>query len=93
MSFGFQSFINGTGFDVINSVDISYTLDVMSITGRGSKTYTVPTGYKLEASVYSQSARISISNSNVDITINGNQIAWSIGSQAAVGMIVTLRLI
>lgn len=76
MSFGAQIFVNGTSFDVIDSMTPTYLMELFTPYGTGSKTYSIPTGKTLRAQfVYN-----ALWQSTYRITTSGNTVSWVVSA-------------
>lgn len=88
MSFGFQTFIKGTSFDVLNAMAFNYVIDVFTVTGTGSKTYSGVPDSTLSYSmvnVYSTSAKGRI----YTVNISGMTISWNVPNSVKIIVIAT----
>jgi len=71
-----QTFIQGTSFDAINSMAVNYVLDVIAISGSGSKTY--QTGVSLSYTLMNTFIGSQTEARSYIVDINGSTVSWSV---------------
>lgn len=88
MSFGFQTFIKGTSFDAINSIDFNYVLDAFDVSaGSGSRSYTARPGLTLKGIIQVQ--YFPGTTSSYSITTSGDTVSWTVPGRARIAVIGT----
>lgn len=86
MSYGIQTFINGTSFDAINSIDFNYIIDIFSVaSGSGEKEYPLETGITISASIYNSVSSFHPGEPDFSVSVSGNKVSWSFPHE---GMII-----
>lgn len=74
-----QTFIQGTSFDAINSMAVNYVMDVLDISGTGSKSY--PAGCTYQASLIIESVvQVMPTTNPYQINISGNTVSWDVAT-------------
>ena len=74
-----QTFIAGTSFDAINSMAVNYVMDVLDISGTGSKSY--PAGCTYQASLIIESVvQVMPTTNPYQINISGNTVSWNVAT-------------
>ena len=74
-----QTFIQGTSFDAINAMAVNYVMDVLDISGTGSKSY--PAGCTYQASLIIESVvQVMPTTNPYHINISGNTISWNVAT-------------
>lgn len=83
-----QTFIAGTSFDAINSMAVNYVMDVIDISGSGSRTY--PAGCTYQASLIIETAVSALPTSNpYQVTVSGNIVSWSVATPVRLVVLAT----
>lgn len=80
-----QMFIAGTSFDAINSMAASYVLDVITITGTGSKTYAL-SGVSLTYAIVNDFMGGQLTGATYSVSVSGLTVSWNVNN--AVTLIV-----
>lgn len=75
MSMGFQSFIEGTSFDVLNAMSYNFVVDFKNVSGNGSSTYNFP-GFTLSA-VLTNTTFVGNADNNYSVSVSGQTVRWS----------------
>ena len=74
-----QTFIQGTSFDAINSMAVNYVMDVLDISGSGSKSY--PAGCTYQASLLIESViQVMPTTNPYQVTVSGNVVSWNVAT-------------
>lgn len=73
MNYGAQIFINGTSFDVLNSMAANYMLDFIT-GGAGTRTYDIPEGKALKTVTYTTGPNDATPPT---VTVSGKTVSWS----------------
>lgn len=74
-----QTFIAGTSFDAINSMAVNYVMDVIDISGSGSKAY--PAGCTYQANLMIETAVSALPTNNpYQVTVSGNVVSWNVAT-------------
>lgn len=73
---GFQAFINGTSFDAVNAMSYNFIADVASVSGTGSKSYSLP-GFTISASIIGGRTSAGSSNITYTVSVSGQTVSWS----------------
>lgn len=84
---GFQSFVNGTSFDAVNAMSYNFIADVATITGSGSKTYSLA-GFNLSAAIIGGRTSAGSTQITYSVSVSGQTVSWS-GVDIASKLIVT----
>lgn len=86
MSMGFQTFIKGTSFDVLNSMSFNFIADITTVSGAGSKTYSFP-GFTLSAALMNTFSAVGTDARSYTVSVSGQTISWNVAN--ACKMMVT----
>ncbi|WP_312836957.1 hypothetical protein [Pantoea sp.] len=86
MSMGFQAFIKGTSFDVLNSMSYNFVADITSVSGSGSITYSLP-GFVLSASLINTYNSQGTDARSYQVSVSGQTVSWNVAN--ACKMLVT----
>lgn len=86
MSMGFQAFIQGTSYDVLNSMSYNFVVDIVTISGAGSKTYSYP-GFVLSAALMNTFSSPGTSSRNYNVSASGQTVSWNVSNSCR--MVVT----
>lgn len=74
-----QTFIQGTSFDAINSMAVNYVMDVVDISGSGSRTY--PVGCTYQAAFIIESVIQTMPTRDpYQLNISGNTVYWNVAT-------------
>lgn len=76
MAMGFQAFIKGTSYDVLNSMGYNFVVEVLNISGTGSKTYNLP-GFNLAVSLLGSRTTQGSSVIQYNASVSGQTVSWS----------------
>ncbi|WP_081998113.1 MULTISPECIES: hypothetical protein [Pantoea] len=87
MANGFTAFINGTSYDVLNSMGFNFIVDIVSISGSGSKSYSYP-NFTLSASLIGGTLSSGTTQKTSVVSMSGQTASWS-GIEGQVKMVVT----
>lgn len=87
MAGGFQTFINGTSFDAVNSMSYNFIADVATVSGTGSKTYSFA-GFNLSAAIIGGRTSAGGQQITYGVSVSGQTVSWS-GVDTASKLIVT----
>jgi hypothetical protein len=79
MSMGFQAFIKGTSFDVLNAMSFNFVADVADISGAGSKTYSLP-GFTLSAALMNTFSTAGTTNRSYSVSVSGQTVSWNVAN-------------
>lgn len=83
-----QTFINGTGFDAINSMAVNYVMDVIDISGTGSKSY--PVGCTYQANLMIETAVSALPTNNpYQVSVAGNVVSWNVATSVRLVVLAT----
>lgn len=80
MAIGFQTFIEGTSFDVLNAMDYNFVVDVFGVSGNGNRSYNYP-GFILKASMTGSGVSGPDVNSTATVTVSGQTVSWTNAGQ------------
>lgn len=86
MSMGFQAFIKGTSFDVLNAMSFNFVADVVNISGTSSKTYSLP-GFNLSAALMNTFSTAGTDSRSYSVSVSGQTVSWNVAN--ACKMMVT----
>ena len=83
-----QAFIRGTSFDAINSMAVNYVMDVLDISGSGSKAY--PGGCTYQANLMIETA-VSVlpTNNPYQVNVAGNVVSWNVATPVRLVVLAT----
>ncbi|MFP1783137.1 hypothetical protein [Lonsdalea quercina] len=85
MSYGIQTFVKGTSFDAINSIDFNYMIDVFNASaGSGSKSYSLNSGITLSAVILNSVQSFHVGESSFTASASGNTVSWNIPHAATI---------
>lgn len=86
--YGIYTYVNGTTLDAINSLDFNYALDLIQISGSGSKTYDVDTsdGLVLKYMIYEQTTLVDYQKTH-SLSMNGKTFTWNVSTPLRVAII------
>lgn len=73
----FQVFIQGTSFDVLNSMSFNYVADSFVASGSGSRTYP-SLNAKYEAVILNNFGGSDTNDRNYKVTVSGNKVTWDL---------------
>lgn len=79
MAIGFQTFIEGTSYDVLNSMDYNFIVDAFGVGEAGSRSYSYP-GFTLSAFM---TATGSSGRTQATVSVSGQTVSWSNAGQDA----------
>jgi hypothetical protein len=79
MSMGFQAFIKGTSFDVLNAMSYNFIADIGNISGSGSKTYSLP-GFNLSAALMNTFSSVGVDARSYNISVSGQTVSWNVSN-------------
>lgn len=87
MSYGIQTFVKGTTFDAVNSIDFNYVVDIFTASGAGSKVIPVAltNGLTLSAQILVQ--YFPGNNSTYNLSVSGNTVSWNFSGSATICVI------
>lgn len=86
--YGIFTYVQGTTLDAINSIDFNYVLDLVMISGVGSKTIDVDTsgGLILSYMIFDQVSLLN-KDARVNISLTGKTLSWDVSYQFQVAII------
>jgi len=83
-----QAFIQGTSFDAINSMAVNYVMDVLDISGSGSKAY--PAGCTYQANLMIETAVSALPTNNpYQVNVAGNVVSWNVATPVRLVVLAT----
>ncbi|KNC09988.1 hypothetical protein AC791_15360 [Klebsiella sp. RIT-PI-d] len=74
---GFQTFINGTSFDVLNAMSFTYVIDVIDTSGAGSRSYPSQS-MNYSAYLLNNFSATTYQARNYSVTVSGNTVSWDV---------------
>ena len=77
MSVGFQAFLKGTSFDVLNSMSFNFIADIKYVSGNGSTTYSLP-GFTLSAALMNTYSGQGTSGDSYTVSVSGQTVTWNV---------------
>ncbi|ADU71565.1 hypothetical protein [Pantoea sp. At-9b] len=76
MPAGFTAYIDGTTYDAINSMSFNFVVDILTVSGAGSKTYSLP-GFSLTAAILGGRTTYGSSQITFGTSVSGQVVSWS----------------
>lgn len=73
---GFTSYINGTAYDAVNGMGYNFVIDVIYISGTGSKSYNAP-GFDISASIVGGRTSRGSKQITYNVSVSGQTVSWS----------------
>ncbi|AVJ51778.1 hypothetical protein Vid5_gp23 [Pantoea phage vB_PagS_Vid5] len=78
MAMGFQSFIRGTSFDVLNSMSYNFVVDIPYVSGASSATYNLP-GFVIRATIFDLFST-NRGGLTYNVSVSGQTVSWNVSS-------------
>jgi hypothetical protein len=88
MSFGLQTFIKGTSFDVLASMSFNFVVDITTISGAGSKTYSYP-NFVISAALMNTFSAVGTDARSYNVSVSGQTVSWNVANTCKIMVTAT----
>lgn len=88
MSYGIQTFVKGTSFDAINSIDFNYVIDSFTVSSSGSKSYSLQSGMQMNAVIFNENTP---TNKDLvfNLSVSGGTLTWNVNATVTIIVFVS----
>lgn len=86
--YGFYSYIQGTTFDSLNTIDFNYIVDIIQVQGAGSKALGIDISGGLVLDYFVMVQNTNITNGSIfNISFSGATVIWDVNFAATIAVI------